>query len=230
MQPSVLGRWSTGSCQCYRARLKLVLVLGEKKLGIKRNSRVSKGVGLLGAWGFFALFFFPTWFIFLLCFIAQPHTQLYRHSWGAASCDASAGTGRTWRYTAARPILSLGKTCCVTAPSVCLFCGSSVCFPRHFGSHAPSCRFYLCIFKLNHEQKGCTLPSTCDCALSVVLLLLALKTWWLFPHSASSVYEVCDWPCWCKVCLCFVHEDIRHHWLCLLCIKVTGRKDEQWCG
>lgn len=34
-----------------------VLVLGERKLGIKKkSSRVSKGVGLLGAWCFFALF------------------------------------------------------------------------------------------------------------------------------------------------------------------------------
>lgn len=36
-----------------------VLVLGERKLGVKRNSRVSKEVGLLGAWGFFLLCFFP---------------------------------------------------------------------------------------------------------------------------------------------------------------------------
>lgn len=80
-----------------------------------------------------------------------------------------------------------------------------------------TCRFCLCIFKLNHEQKGCALSSTCDRALSMVLLLLALKMLWLFPHSASSKYELCDWPWWCKIVLCFVLEDIRHCWSRLLC-------------
>lgn len=177
-----------------------VLVLGERKLGVKRNSRVSKEVGLLGAWGFFCFVFSPPWFIFLLCFIVQPHTWLYRHIWGAASCGASAGTGRRWGYTAARSVLPPEKTCCAAAPCVSFLWVLCVFSEMPQQPCTFTCRFCLCSFKLNHEQKDCTLSNICDRALSVELLWLVLKMLWLFLHCASSTYQLCDWP-WYMLCM-----------------------------
>lgn len=37
----------------------------------------------------------------------------------------------------------------------------------------------------------------------VVLLLLGPKMLWLSPHPVSSTNELCYWPGWCKIFLCF---------------------------
>lgn len=68
------------------------LVPGEGKLGIKKKEQSLKKNEVTG--GTVSLFF--TRFIFLLCFMSQFPKQLYQHVRQAASCDASAGTGRKW--------------------------------------------------------------------------------------------------------------------------------------
>lgn len=114
-----------------------VLVLGEKKLGVKRNSRVSKEVGLLGAWGFFC-FVFPPLDSFLcyalLSSLIHGYIGTSEGQQAVVPVQVQGGDGDTHQ----QGLFCHRRKPVVQLPPVCLFCESSVCFLRCLGSHAPS--------------------------------------------------------------------------------------------